>query len=837
MFPEWQSVLSRVALETSLRVILVAASVGFVLLVARVRHAGTRHAAWTLVLLSMILMPALPRLVPEIRIPPFVPLAQGSLPFEPAIAPLPSLEQLRPQETTPGVLFDAAPDAAAASAMTRADTAPVAPASSRPLVSYWPAAVLGVYLCGFCFLLARLLTGWRFARRVVEASRPIEDGPGASARMYESRQLATPVTIGPLAPKVVLPAGWRDWPDDMRRAAVAHELAHVRRRDPLVALLAHLNRCVFWFHPLAWWLERKLAATSEDACDEAAVQTLGEPRQYARMLLEMADTVRRRGQRVAWQGVGVDGSGLLGRRIDRVLSGEVFGEVSMLRKVVVAVTCATAVFLVVACRQQAARPAAAPLQPDPAVAERLVGQKAQTEQYQATMKMTREQVAGLEAALQKNPEDLEARGKLLTFYRFGGPKGTPWNEAVSARRRHILWMIEHHPDGYRFDGWGTIDPRYDPDGFAQAKKLWLAATAKPDVDLKILSNAVYFFARTDKPLAEQQLLRGQKRDPGGPQPRAKDNVYYASWSSRLGSLYASAIVGMIDPIQATTSEAEARSPFAQEARSKLDASADAAMLQAAGWDLVQRYGRRIVSVDPDAGSFWVVVHQGRKVSVDELGKSYLERAAKLDPKSEPLVRRFLFWQATADRTIELSTRLKGVPREKQADIILALPDAERLALLPQRTEGEYMYAEYLDYVRHESAAAKASWEQTRKYAGHLLNLAGRMRDDPNSSRGLFAAHVTLGALALHDGDAAAALKHADEAGQVPASDTLRLDIDMMWMRLAVGLLKRGEYEATARFLDRYAALNEAQRERLTKDAAAIRAGRMPEFYQYQVARP
>jgi hypothetical protein len=51
---------------------------------------------------------------------------------------------------------------------------------------------------------------------------------------------------------------------------------------------------------------------------------------------------------------------------------------------------------------------------------------------------------------------------------------------------------------------------------------------------------------------------------------------------------------------------------------------------------------------------------------------------------------------------------------------------------------------------------------------------------------------------------------------------------------AVGMLKRGERESVARFLDRYARINLTQRDRLTASAAAIRAGRMPDFYQYQV---
>ena len=44
---------------------------------------------------------------------------------------------------------------------------------------------------------------------------------------------------------------------------MAHEEQHVRRRDSLVALLAAFNRSIFWFHPLAWWIEHKLSLLAE----------------------------------------------------------------------------------------------------------------------------------------------------------------------------------------------------------------------------------------------------------------------------------------------------------------------------------------------------------------------------------------------------------------------------------------------------------------------------------------------------------------------------------------------------------------------------------------------
>jgi len=138
----------------------------------------------------------------------------------------------------------------------------------------------------------------------VNESQSTAPWPGDTA-FYESNLVAAPVTVGVFAPSIILPPTWRLWPDDELRAVLAHEVAHVRRRDPLVRFVGHFNLCVFWFHPLAWWLQRKLAATAEHACDDAAVSLAGGPRRYAEIVLGMAEAMRRNGGRLLSQGVDV----------------------------------------------------------------------------------------------------------------------------------------------------------------------------------------------------------------------------------------------------------------------------------------------------------------------------------------------------------------------------------------------------------------------------------------------------------------------------------------------------------------------------------------------------
>jgi hypothetical protein len=556
----------------------------------------------------------------------------------------------------------------------------------------------------------------------------------------------------------------------------------------------------------------------------AALKAVATPRRYADVLVDMAETARRSRGRVAWQGVGVDGTGLLGQRIDRILRGEFIREVSRTRKIAIGLSCALALVLVVACRQP--KPAPPPLEPDPQLTEQWARQKASSDEYKAAEAMTAAQVAEAEALLQKNPEDRETRRTLQVFYRFGSEKAIGWNERVAARRRHILWLVEHHPGDEKAVEWGPINPAYDPAGYAQAKALWLAATSGKGVATAVLGNAAYFFQNADRPLAEQFLLRAQAQDPGGPTPRVKDNVYYPSWSARLGSLYASAIVGyppyQTAPAAPLPAGSDAERAFARHARTTLAETTDAALLVSAGQALIRGYW-------PQAAD----LVKALDFDPEQLGASYLERAAQLDPQKATSARSLLVWLAARQRGRRVAALLKDVPKDRQPEIILALPDAERIAVLPGLADTQNSRAEQAEHTQRDPAAAKVSWALTKTYAEDLLRLADKLPSDPSRGTAIFAAHVTLSILALHENDLASALTHMDAAGNAPPSEELRFGNHFYWQRLATGMLKRGERESVARFLDRYASVNESGREQLSTAAAQIRAGRMPSFYQYQ----
>jgi hypothetical protein len=697
-----------------------------------------------------------------------------------------------------------------------AGTSPALEAKARPsrLAFDWRIATIALYAAGALFFFVRIAAGWILARRLV--ARAIRVACDNRAPVFESPAVATPMTTGIGSPCVLLPVTWREWPEDKLQAVLAHENAHIGRRDSLVALLAHANRAIFWFHPLAWWLERTLAVTAEHACDETAARQVGQPRRYAEVLLDMAEAVRLRGHRVSWQTIGVDGSGLLGTRIDRLLKGDAMARMSAVQRVAVAVGCAAVIVFAIACRQQLA---AAPLRPDPEVQKQIDDTKARGARRKAALAMTAAEAAAVEKTLEASPDNPEAREKLIIFYDQAGK--VTWEEKLAGIRRHALWRIAHLPET---DLWiPNISKRYDPEGYAQAKQLWLEQTSKPEVTPKTLGRAAAFLSAYDKPAAEELLIRAQRMEPGGP------------WSDRLADLYAGAIAGSVEPRYGATDAAEANSAFAVEMRRKLEATRDSNMLAAAGYALM-RYARA-----------------SEALSADSLHRRYLERALTLDPQNAR-ARRSLADLQYSERWMAIEGRLQAAGARDAFDqfsdatyaAISALPLEDRLFYLPGAAESAYMRAENVDYTLREKPQtdqaqarkrAALGFARARQYAEDALALARNHQQAATENDVIYRAETVLGVLALKDGDRKRAVEHMRAAGAAPMVDAGRYASRFaLRARLAEYLLRAGERASVAEYLEKSAERDLPERDRLMKDAAQIRAGVMPLSYQYAEAR-
>ena len=89
-----------------------------------------------------------------------------------------------------------------------------------------------------------------------------------------------------------------------------HSKEHVRSRDPLAACVTLVNRAVFWFHPLAWWLPLEVSRLSEQACDAVVISDGHDADLYAGSLVRFAKSIACAGRRVVPLGTAMPGNGL-----------------------------------------------------------------------------------------------------------------------------------------------------------------------------------------------------------------------------------------------------------------------------------------------------------------------------------------------------------------------------------------------------------------------------------------------------------------------------------------------------------------------------------------------
>lgn len=275
--------MERVLVEFTLRAALIGAAAAVILKVLRIQTAAAQHAFWTGVLVIMLALPFWIYWGPKAALPV---LSARGMPA--ALMTAASTVEADPSDVP----------------LTHVNVGPEShePASVRAWYGSGNLILKGIYLIGASVLLLRLAIGTIRANQLTSA------------------RCVVPVAVGFFRPRVILPECWTEWPAPQLDAVLTHERAHTRRRDPLVQWLALLNRAVFWFHPLAWWLERRLSALAEDVCDLAVLKRGHDPGDYLRYLLELSRVVQRAGVRVNVTGMAMPGS-YLPRRVRRIVAG------------------------------------------------------------------------------------------------------------------------------------------------------------------------------------------------------------------------------------------------------------------------------------------------------------------------------------------------------------------------------------------------------------------------------------------------------------------------------------------------------------------------------------
>jgi TonB family protein len=238
--------------------------VGLIFIAARIaptRTAAARHSLWLLGILVIAVLPIANALTALLPLTP------------PVVAPITEIARL-PTLAVQAIAV-AAPDTEVTEVVSTRDLA------VRAAFTIW---IVGVVISGLRFIRTRL----RWNRIVASASRV--EHPDLPVPVGYSTAIDVPVLVGVFRPIILVPADIEQWTTaEERRAVLAHELAHVLRRDHWLSVGQTVLGAIFFFHPGVRYALRRLIEERELACDERVLASGASPSSYAEVILKVAE--------------------------------------------------------------------------------------------------------------------------------------------------------------------------------------------------------------------------------------------------------------------------------------------------------------------------------------------------------------------------------------------------------------------------------------------------------------------------------------------------------------------------------------------------------------------
>jgi beta-lactamase regulating signal transducer with metallopeptidase domain len=266
--------------------------------------AALRHLVWALACGGVLALPLASALLPSFRVPVW-PRMNVPLVFDVHQTAGQTLATAAVQTSVAAPVATAQQAAASHTTVATSETADQGPVRFA-LTANWTAWIIPIWLSGVSVVLILLIVGMARIWWLERVTPPVQDegwlrlaadlsaeiGLRRKVRLLQATGPAMPMTWGVRRPAILLPAEAGEWPVEQRRDVLLHELAHVKRHDFLIQLIARVACAVYWFHPLVWLAAARLCEERERACDDQVLRAGAKPSAYATHLLEIARGLR-----------------------------------------------------------------------------------------------------------------------------------------------------------------------------------------------------------------------------------------------------------------------------------------------------------------------------------------------------------------------------------------------------------------------------------------------------------------------------------------------------------------------------------------------------------------
>ena len=264
--------------DTTIKSVVIFAVAGLFIFSLRRKSAAVRGFVWSMAIVGCLIVPLFSLLLPKWEL--------GILPVETPTSIVQS--QLPPK-----------PVSSIAITPTQPQPNPVTGQSGSLAALQWTDWIAIVWASVGLFLLIRLIVGigavWHISDRSNNFSRAVEQFRSdwnQRVKVRLSNRITVPMVWGFLRPVILLPIEADDWQTERLRAVLFHELAHIKRRDWMMQMIAQVVCAVYWFNPFVWFAARWMRIEAEQACDDQVLNAGYQPTDYAQHLLDIVRNVK-----------------------------------------------------------------------------------------------------------------------------------------------------------------------------------------------------------------------------------------------------------------------------------------------------------------------------------------------------------------------------------------------------------------------------------------------------------------------------------------------------------------------------------------------------------------
>ncbi len=288
--------------DTTLKSFVIFAVVGLFGFCLRRRSAAVRGFVWSMAIVGCLIVPLFSFILPkwEVNVLPQAPVRYETYQLaEISQIPVASTRtvvdpsSIAPSEVPPKT--EASTQAAPTPFQPRVETRRNDMPGRMPWTN-WIRIACG---CVSAFLFACLIFGigavWYISTRAHGFNGTIDPLPDTWNQKFGVRlsdKITVPMVWGIFRPVILLPIEAGSWQTERLRAVLFHELAHIKRRDWVMQMIAQVVCAVYWFNPLVWCAARWMRIEAEQACDDQVLNAGYQPTDYAQHLLDVVRNVK-----------------------------------------------------------------------------------------------------------------------------------------------------------------------------------------------------------------------------------------------------------------------------------------------------------------------------------------------------------------------------------------------------------------------------------------------------------------------------------------------------------------------------------------------------------------